>query len=466
METLGNVERRESVMNYLNEQGLNDEDTIAEFMKDFDVPKKKFTFKRKTPPTKYPLSQKAKKSNVNKENEDPGLDVCGIRTTDTFLQSPRAGLEHLPGASGIIKTREKPGRQFMLRLNIHLYSRVRRDLLSYFETDDLVTYVIGVERSPISDNVSHHAHVFLEFAERHYLRDVLSVASCITDGQCDVQACRSKKSAIKYCTKEDKFPLFNCKLSDTHFNYRVFVWASNSKMFNVTDDFVVEHRFCYRFLERYHAEMKRNSLRPFSCFNVPKTSYMGWPLEVVEWWGNMLINTDHKAPMLYLCGPSNTGKTTLIEQLIGKHNMDFVFYPSTGKFAYQSLNCDFHRIVLFEEFDYEHCNKSMLKRLLERKPFPAPVKCGLDKIIDFKGLVIMVSNDMPPNDPAIRNRLRVVIANVLSKTLPPCPVPKVEVPEDLPLSPEILVISSDEETCQESLQGAAPRPFYSIGSDD
>lgn len=394
-------------------------------------------------------------SNRNKENTtkrrlDKGisLDVCG-----TGAKRQAVGLEHLPTASAITnfadkKKRSTSRRQFVIRVNCPGYRNARKDFLMNYCNFEIISYCICMEKSN-NATTDFHLHAFLEFSEKIDVETVRLITSAINPAESfDVQPCKSKKSVLKYITKEDKSPYSNLRSSLFHFNYRVFKWANNAPVFRCTDDFVVEHRNYYKFLERYYYENKQNILRPFNGFNMNVNVHHGWPLLVAQWFRESCYKYEPKAKMLYLHGVSNTGKTTFIEELIGKQNMDFVFYPGSGKFAYQSLRCDFHKIILFEEFDWIYVVKSMLKRLLERRAFAAPVKGGIDIIQNFKGMIILVSNDPPLQDDAFLNRLYCVEADVPIQTLPACVLPKTEIPdfsqEDVP-EEEILLISSDEE---------------------
>ena len=64
-------------------------------------------------------------------------------------------------------------------------------------------------------------------------------------GQIDVQPCKSKKSWLKYITKEDDDPYFNVKVSDLHFRYRTMHWCRGNRRLDIAHPFVAEHRFCY-----------------------------------------------------------------------------------------------------------------------------------------------------------------------------------------------------------------------------
>lgn len=141
-------------------------------------------------------------------------------------------------------------------------------------------------------------------------------------------------------------------------------------------------------------------------------------------------------------GPTNVGKTTFVEKLIGEINQNYIFYPGVGKFCMQDFRPMFHKIILFEEFHYEFYPKGMLKRLLEGRKAAYPVKCSSDSVFSFSGPIIFVSNENNVDDDAIKARLKFVEADVPFWTMASAAVPKEEEVQE----EEVFQISSDEET--------------------
>lgn len=124
--------------------------------------------------------------------------------------------------------------------------------------------------------------------------------------------------------------------------------------------------------------------------------YAGWHDAVVTWYNEWCFILNEKKncirKQLYLSGPTNVGKSTVIEKLIGKSNLKFVFYPGVGNFFMQGFDPSYHKFIVFEEFDVDFYPINMLKRLLECKTFAYPVKCQADLVMKFYGPIIMVSN--------------------------------------------------------------------------
>lgn len=358
-------------------------------------------------------------SGVDKIIKVGGGDVgrAGSRTT-----TQRVRVKEKLGVSRLAK-RKRGGRQFFITVELlEIYEGVREDFLAWFE--GVLTFCVAVEISRVSSRVSNHLHAFLEFDNDILLADMNDyVRACLDGLHFDLQACRSKKTVLKYITKEDRVPLYNCKMSMLHFNYRSYVWAKYAKRFSCEDPFVQEHRFCYKYLERLFADVKcvemgQCVLKPLSYFS----TY--WTFQCVKWWNEKICKSVHKSKQLFLYGNSNVGKTTFVELLIGRVNLKYVFYPGVGKFFMQGYREGFHKIIVFEEFNGKfHC-MSMLKRLVEGKMYAYPVKCGADALIQFKGPIMFVSNyDYEEADDAMKNRLLFVSADeafweVAEKVLP------------------------------------------------
>lgn len=348
-----------------------------------------------------------------------------------------------PAVSGVSckRARVKPGRCFFLTLDVQeLFEDVRQDFLSSF--DDLVRYCISIEKSCKSERVSYHLHAFLEFSSKIFYDDLREYVACLfPDHHFDLQFCKSSRNCLKYISKEDTALLTNCKTSDLNFNYQCFIWASNVSRFYHNDPFVVMHRFCYRFLRQYFDDFKRRSIGTFRGYQAIGFAYCNWSMSVAVWWNDVISLFVHKRKCLYLYGDTNVGKSTFVETCIGRVNMKYVFYPGVGKFFMQDFDESVHKIILFEEFEYKFCVVSMLKRLLEGKPYAYPVKCGLDKIFVFRGPIIFVSNFNDVEDVALKSRLYFVSAETPYWEGIQAALPKKEVCEE----EASFEISSDEE---------------------
>lgn len=338
-------------------------------------------------------------------------------------------------------SRVKPGKLFFITLSLNkesFYEGIREDFVNSFE--GVVTFCCAIEQSGKSELVSRHLHCFLEFEEALLLADLRSfIVALFEDCKLDIQACRSKRNVLKYISKEDRLVYFNCKESLLHFNYRAYVWAKNTPVFRFADLFVMEHRNQYRYLMKYHAEVRKDLINKFEGLKPMTDTYFGWALECSMWWNDIIQKSIVKKRLkLFLYGLSNVGKSSFIEKMIGLDNLKYIYYPGVGKFFMQDFDETFHRIIVFEEFDISNYCLSMLKRLLEGRPYAYSVKCESDKVIAFNGPIIFVSNDDVCDDEAFKNRLLIVNAETKYWTQGTCQIPKVE-PVD------VQEISSEEE---------------------
>lgn len=76
-----------------------------------------------------------------------------------------------------------------------------------------------------------------------------------------------------------------------------------------------------------------------------------------------------KKGQLYIFDPTNTGKSSLVEQLVGRQNLKFCFYTGIGKFFMQGFDPFLNKIIIFEEFNINFYKASFLKRLLEGRNY-------------------------------------------------------------------------------------------------
>lgn len=139
--------------------------------------------------------------------------------------------------------------------------------------------------------------------------------------------------------------------------------------------------------------------------------YGNWAQDVILWWNKIIRKYVHKNKQLFLYGRSDVGKSSLIERIIGRHNLKYIFYPGVGQFFMQSYEPEIHKVIVFEEFNLKFYEMSFLKRLLEGRPFAYPVKGGIDKQISHCGPIIFISNYYPGEfDTALFARLLLVNA--------------------------------------------------------
>lgn len=100
------------------------------------------------------------------------------------------------------KTSVRLSALFFLTLEcLKFHVNVRQDIIDY--SDGLIAYVITLEESRASYSVSFHLHCFLEFSEPILLENLRKMVLEFANGaHFNLQACKSRKSCIKYITTQ------------------------------------------------------------------------------------------------------------------------------------------------------------------------------------------------------------------------------------------------------------------------
>lgn len=113
-------------------------------------------------------------------------------------------------------------------------------------------------------------------------------------------------------------------------------------------------------------------------------------------------------------GDTSLGKSTAIENIVMKDNESFVFYPGVGPFFLHGLRNESHKIIVFEDFNPNVYFREIdiLKRLMEGRKFKVNEKFGVGHVLEWKGVVIFVSNYLPFTDEAFLSRVLLLKAEV------------------------------------------------------
>lgn len=303
----------------------------------------------------------------------------------------------------------KPSRMFLFTLNVRDVDHsdsLKSDILDILINVD--SYCIAKE---CSDNINckYHLHCFFEFGENVYLSELRNFFSCSFDSPFDLQSVKSKRNVLKYISKEDVDLLTNIKASSLSFTYQLHRYVLVNKVFSCNHPFVVQHWNCYKFIERYHDEYYVKNSKFFYGFSQVVDSFNGWANEVCSWFNCFISSPYHfKKKHLFLYGESNVGKSTFLNRILMQVPDELIYRPSYGSFAFQGWSSKFV-ITVFDEFDIENFDLSMLLRYLDGSKFPVPRKCLTDLIVCNSGPVLIVSNFDLQNVP-LSNRLQKVLA--------------------------------------------------------
>lgn len=368
-----------------------------------------------------------------------GNEVIG-RSADADKAKP--GATSLGCLAGRVRGRSNSLFFFTIILS-SFYEGVRQDFLDSFE--NVVCYCIGVERSTLTGEVSH-LHAVIKFSCGYYLKELKDYIVALWGASSEVEKCRSLRNSLKYVSKEDMGCIYNVSVSKLSLAIQLKVWADGRSEFSCNDPFVILHYNKWRFLEKFFLDYKRSQIKVVKFLKYDLL-YGNWADSVIGWWNKGVMGGFKTA--LYLWGETGIGKTSLIERLIGKNNMDCVYMPISGQFAFGDF-CEKFKLVLFEEFELELWSSQLglIKRLCEGRKFAVDVKYGYRKEVCFKGPVIFVSNFEKITDMAVRRRLHFVCG--LAPFWGPAIV-KTEISEDAILQeqqevlPEEILLEGSEE---------------------
>lgn len=341
--------------------------------------------------------------------------------------------------------RQRRTDQFIVTLGgVEDYEGVREDFLLYF--DDLQEYCVCLEYNHVNNKC--HIHAYLKFCVLLSCVEVRNFLSWCED-TVNVQSVRSRRNVLKYITKEDRSPLFNCRLSELSFSYRAFVWASGTRTFRFSDSFVLEHPQYYRLLQELHSEVQHGRvLRQSDIANVT-SFYPGWGLEVLLQIRRQFQGLDRRG--LYVYGQSGIGKTFIVREVFKALGFQEIFMPVPGHFFFGDFEASRYDSVLFEEFEFEtfKSNFYQIKQLLDRVSFPVDAKYRVPKYVRVKCPIVMVSNYSPYSEVSFVRRLAVINALEKLENVEKIIVPKEEVDGISEMEVIEIPSESDEESMEE-----------------
>jgi GTPase SAR1 family protein len=149
-----------------------------------------------------------------------------------------------------------------------------------------------------------------------------------------------------------------------------------------------------------------------------RTEYIqkSWHESVLNWWNDWIMNGyKQKKPHLYLWGPSNTGKTTFVMNMLNQSFafkskttttltartyldvQQFIFIPAVNerRFAWQQFDPNIHKCILIDEFNLNEYNAKQLIKVLNGETIFMNSKHMSNKIICVQVPVIIISNFQP-----------------------------------------------------------------------
>jgi hypothetical protein len=236
---------------------------------------------------------------------------------------------------------------FVTLTPIVYYEGVRSDFLQYF--DSIETYCVSIEGLS-SVNKVKHLHAYLKFVNGvsfEYVRDCLSRFP----GTANVQSVRSRRNVLRYITKEDERPYFNCGSGELSFYYRAHEWARSTPTFRVSDSFVMEHPQYYRLLREVFNEINDRSARSKHDVHLPRSWWPNWGMDVLLQVFDQCRCRSWKG--LYLYGLPGIGKSFMVKACLDALGLSRVYMPVPCSFFFGEFRKDLFDCVLFEEWDFD-----------------------------------------------------------------------------------------------------------------
>lgn len=267
---------------------------------------------------------------------------------------------------------------------------------------------------------THHLHVFFKTSKPMFyneVQDLLDVCFKVDEDNSyhyNLQNCKSRRNTLKYITKEDSDPRTkNISKHELSFYVQAIKWIDSCEMFDHCDPFVASHPQYYRYLEEMFNSRKAQTTKvELDVMGGCQEQKSFWALEVCHWWNDwMLEGWKHKKAQLFLHGPSNTGKSQLIRDLVG--DGIHIYQPSpNSNFAWEDFDHRIHKVVVMEEFDSKLFNMSEWKQIVEGSTTKVNVKGKKGKYIKVQCPIIMISNLNVPDVIGFRERCKIVFADV------------------------------------------------------
>ena len=186
------------------------------------------------------------------------------------------------------------------------------------------------------------------------------------------------------------------------------------KFYNYSYENIQEPKIWLNSIEKVLGLKKRENNITNKIINYLKKDDVKWLLIYIAYTFHFWTNELKKQNTLYIWGPSNTGKTTLIINLFinyfGKENIGLI--SNNKNFEYQHLINK--KIIIFDEFNIEKINIDNFKKLISKELILGEKKNKEPEIIKPTPLIISSNYNLnenfiiEENKQAIFNRLKII----------------------------------------------------------
>lgn len=241
------------------------------------------------------------------------------------------------------------------------------------------------------------------------------------EGSIHLSGLRNRNHWIKYCTKEDRSPLYRgVDTSLFHFSYKMYDYIRRNPVFDPLACFVRQHVQYTNIIrsahQKFHADRTRKALLETRTF---------YPDDRVEW-VRKALETLHTGKHLLLWGDTGCGKSVTVKWFLErKYSLENVCYLPCSDNSFEFSNLDDNSQVAYADDinrDYFDKHRQSLLRLLDGGLVTINPKCDRIRQFTCSAQFIFCSNYncIECTDTAILRRLTVihVSGNGFSEEIP------------------------------------------------
>ncbi len=266
--------------------------------------------------------------------------------------------------------------------------------------DDLDWSVVAEEKH---QDGTPHLHAVIAFCKKMYFKGKkgLELLDSITGKHGNYQSARSLKKTVTYVVKDDHYISFNLDVKtyianaaakkSTAIATMVLEDKTMEEICEEDPGFFMMHKRRIEDLSVWH-ERKKAKLQLKEWLPLELTDYQSESDLVIADWLNKNIGLDRefKAKQLYLCGPPDMGKTTLIMHL--EKFCRIYYIPTDEDFCCHYDDCDWD-LAIIDEFKGQK-SITWLNRWLDGQTMPLKRK-GVSSILKRKNIPTIILSNFP-----------------------------------------------------------------------
>lgn len=263
------------------------------------------------------------------------------------------------------------------------------------EVHPLAWAVCGRERH---EDGGQHLHMCGKFESKVHTRDPHHF-DLVTGQHGNYQAMKKQKECVKYCTKDGDFVEFNCSVEDllagkspkrTIVAQMIIDGASKQDIIDYDCGYYMEKK---KQIEEFRMEIEVAAVVAPDFFDPPVVpdgyQYEAWR-QVEEWLTlNLLKHRPFKQKQLWLHGPRNSGKSSLIEEL---ENRIRVYHLAYDGHWFDDFDVDCYDLIVADEYGGQY-PITLLNRLTDGSTCPLPRR-GRSPMMKKKNLPVLICSNL------------------------------------------------------------------------